>query len=54
MRGKELSAEQLQRVVNAEQTCSPLFLKTVLEELCAFGRFRELDKKIDSLITCQR
>ena len=28
--GKELSPEQLQRIVEAEQTSSPLFLKIVL------------------------
>ena len=54
LRGKTMSTDQLQRVVDAEQTHNPLFLKIVLEELCAFGKFRELDKKIDSLVQCER
>ncbi|KAK7104847.1 hypothetical protein V1264_019502 [Littorina saxatilis] len=48
--GKELSPEQLDRIVKAVQTENPLFLKIVLAELAIFGKFRELDKKIDSLI----
>ncbi|GFN83092.1 tetratricopeptide repeat protein [Plakobranchus ocellatus] len=50
--GKELSPQQLQRVVEAEQTCSPLFLKIVLSEISIYGYFRLLDTKIDSLIYC--
>ncbi|CAH1794895.1 unnamed protein product [Owenia fusiformis] len=50
--GKELSASQLERVVEAKQTTNPLFLKIVLSELCMFGYFRKLDEKIDSLIHC--
>ncbi|XP_059157267.1 TPR repeat-containing protein DDB_G0287407-like [Physella acuta] len=48
--GKELSTQQLQRVVEAEQTKNPLFLKIVLSEISIYGYFRLLDKKIDSLI----
>ncbi|CAG5114750.1 unnamed protein product [Candidula unifasciata] len=48
--GKELSPQQLQRVVKAEQTQNPLFLKIVLSEISIYGYFRFLDKKIDSLI----
>ncbi|KAL5008182.1 hypothetical protein ScPMuIL_013763 [Solemya velum] len=51
--GKELSPSQLQRVVDAAQTENPLFLKIVLSELCMFGYFRLLDKKIDSLISAE-
>ncbi|KAK3780654.1 hypothetical protein RRG08_028102 [Elysia crispata] len=51
--GKELSPEQLQRIVEAEQTSSPLFLKIVLSEISIYGYFRLLDKKIDSLIYCK-
>ncbi|GFS04809.1 nephrocystin-3, partial [Elysia marginata] len=50
--GKELSPPQLQRVVDAEQTRNPRFLKIVLSEVSIFGYFRLLDKKIDSLIYC--
>ncbi|KAL8608276.1 hypothetical protein ACOMHN_042143 [Nucella lapillus] len=48
--GKELSAEQLDKVVLAQRTNSPLYLRLVLAELSIFGYFRLLDKKIDSLI----
>ncbi|CAL1529408.1 unnamed protein product [Lymnaea stagnalis] len=48
--GKELSPHQLQRIVEAEQTRNPLFLKIVLSEISIYGYFRMLDKKIDSLI----
>ena len=54
LRGKTLSVKQMERVVEAEQTQNPLFLKIVMEELCAFGKFRELDKKIDTLVQCER
>ena len=50
-RGKTLSSKQLDRIVQAERTDNPLYLKIVLEELCAFGSFRKLDGKIDSLIS---
>ncbi|RUS83651.1 hypothetical protein EGW08_008619 [Elysia chlorotica] len=50
--GKELSPEQLERIVEVDQTSSPLFLKIVLFEISIYGYFRLLDKKIDSLIYC--
>lgn len=53
LRGKTLSESQLHRVSDADQISNPLFLKVVLEELCMFGKFRELDQKIDSLASCQ-
>ncbi|XP_064600811.1 TPR repeat-containing protein DDB_G0287407-like [Liolophura sinensis] len=51
--GKELSPDQLARVVVAQNTHNPLFLTIVMEELCVFGYFRNLDKKIDSLINSE-
>jgi len=51
-RGKALSENQLATVLNANNTSNPMFLKLVLEELCMFGKFRELDQKIESLVTC--
>ncbi|XP_045167540.2 TPR repeat-containing protein DDB_G0287407-like [Mercenaria mercenaria] len=51
--GKELSPPQLERIVAADMTKNPLFLKITLSELVAFGYFRLLDKKIDSLITSE-
>ncbi|KAH9496124.1 hypothetical protein Btru_012115 [Bulinus truncatus] len=50
IKGKELSPHQLERIVKAEQTKNPLFLKIVLSEISIYGYFRLLDKKIDSLI----
>ncbi|GFN73711.1 tetratricopeptide repeat protein [Plakobranchus ocellatus] len=50
---KELSSAQLKKIVDSGQTSSPLYLKTVVSELCAFGKFRELNEKIDELITCK-
>ena len=49
--GKTLSDYQLQKIVEAQNTVSPLFLQVVLEELCMFGYFRQLDQKIETLIT---
>lgn len=34
------------------QTAGPLFLRAVLEELVVFGKFEELDKRIDELLSC--
>ncbi|WAR02757.1 Y7407-like protein, partial [Mya arenaria] len=48
--GKELSPPQLERIVAAEMTKIPLFLNITMAELIAFGYFRLLDKKIDTLI----
>ncbi|XP_033755344.1 TPR repeat-containing protein DDB_G0287407-like [Pecten maximus] len=53
MAGKELSPAQVDKVVQAKQTENALFMKIVLNELVSFGYFRLLDKKIDSLVSCQ-
>ncbi|XP_041351126.1 TPR repeat-containing protein DDB_G0287407-like [Gigantopelta aegis] len=50
LNGKELSPAQLTKILKSEQTANPLFLKTVLSELCKFGLFRKLDEQIDSLV----
>lgn len=52
LRGKTLSGDQLQQIVSTENVGNPLFLKVVIEELCMFGKFRELDNKIQSLVGC--
>ncbi|KAK7481187.1 hypothetical protein BaRGS_00027620 [Batillaria attramentaria] len=49
--GKEFSDHQLKAIISAEQTANPLFLRTVLAELSIFGSFRQLDNKINSLIS---
>ena len=43
---------QLTTISKAEQTAGPLFLRAVLEELVVFGKFEELDKRIDELLSC--
>ncbi|OWF34800.1 hypothetical protein KP79_PYT14199 [Mizuhopecten yessoensis] len=53
MAGKELSATQVDKIVQARQTENALFMKIVLNELVSFGYFRLLDQKIDSLVSCQ-
>ncbi|BFZ07798.1 hypothetical protein BsWGS_10837 [Bradybaena similaris] len=50
---KELSTQQLQKIVECKQSGSPLYLKSVVSELCSFGQYRELDAKIDELINCK-
>ncbi|XP_071080397.1 TPR repeat-containing protein DDB_G0287407-like [Haliotis cracherodii] len=49
--GKELSKQQLQRIVDKDQTENALFLKIIIAELSVFGSFRKLDEKIDDLLT---
>jgi tetratricopeptide (TPR) repeat protein len=44
---KELSDEQLSRIVSDNTSANPLFLRTSLEELRLFGSFEQLDEKID-------
>lgn len=46
---KELAKEQLDLVLNAEKTSNPLYLKVIIDELCAFGYFRLLTKRIQQL-----
>ncbi|KAK6168509.1 hypothetical protein SNE40_021025 [Patella caerulea] len=48
--GKGLKDSQIQKIVSCPQSKIPIFLKTLLMELCVFGEFRKLDSKIDSLL----
>ncbi|XP_068711774.1 TPR repeat-containing protein DDB_G0287407-like isoform X2 [Montipora foliosa] len=50
VRGKALSSEQKSKIVTKAQTENPLFLKTLLEELCSFGEFFQLDAFLDRLL----
>ncbi|KAJ7337905.1 hypothetical protein OS493_008064 [Desmophyllum pertusum] len=50
VRGKALSSEQKEKVVCKTQTENPLYLKTLLEELCSFGEFFKLDAYLDGLL----
>ena len=53
LHSKKLSEKQMERVVEAKQTESPLFLKTVLEELCLSAVFETIDEMIGSFLECQ-
>lgn len=50
VRGKALSSEQKIKIVSKAQTENPLFLKILLEELCSFGEFFQLDGYLDGLL----
>jgi len=50
VRGKALSSEQKVKVVGKAQTENPLYLKILLEELCSFGEFFQLDAYLDGLL----
>ncbi|XP_033125659.1 TPR repeat-containing protein DDB_G0287407-like isoform X2 [Anneissia japonica] len=50
VRGKELSSTQEPKVIGKEQTSNPLYLMILLQELCNFGSFFELDDYINSLL----
>ena len=43
---KQLTAKQLRRIAEDNQSSNPLFLRTLLEELRVFGRFEQLDARI--------
>ncbi|KAM7438388.1 hypothetical protein ABFA07_012101 [Porites harrisoni] len=53
VRGKALSSEQKLKVVSKAQTENPLYLKTLLEELCSFGEFFQLEAYLDGLLESQ-
>ncbi|MBU2691941.1 MAG: tetratricopeptide repeat protein [Candidatus Eisenbacteria bacterium] len=44
---KSLNPIQIDRIVEADQTRNPLFLRTLLEELRLFGKHEDLDGRID-------
>lgn len=50
-RGKELSPRQMEKVMRNAETGNPLYLFVLLQELCSFGSFFELDDYIDALLT---
>ncbi|XP_041473273.1 TPR repeat-containing protein DDB_G0287407-like [Lytechinus variegatus] len=51
VRGKELSPKQMEKVIGNAETGNPLYLFILLQELCSFGSFFELDEFIDTLLT---
>jgi tetratricopeptide (TPR) repeat protein len=44
---KSLTLEQAHRIATNEKCASPLFLRTILEELRLFGNFEQIDARID-------
>jgi len=48
---KRLTAEQVARIAGTPNTRSPLFLRTVLEELRIFGVYEQLDERIDYVLS---
>ncbi|XP_071479087.1 TPR repeat-containing protein DDB_G0287407-like [Diadema antillarum] len=51
VRGKELSPGQMEKVLAHAETGNPLYLYILLQELCSFGSFFELDDYIDFMLT---
>jgi nephrocystin-3 len=50
---RRLSEEQLDRIVNAEQTSNPLYLKVLLDELDVFGIHEQLGSRIGHYLAAQ-
>ncbi len=46
-RNRELTQEQIHRIVEDKESASPVVLRTLLDELCFFGIFEKLDQQID-------
>ena len=44
---RDLGPERTQRLVDAGQTCNPLYLRVLLDELRVFGIFEKLSERID-------
>ncbi|MBX2797857.1 MAG: tetratricopeptide repeat protein [Myxococcales bacterium] len=51
LHGKALDDERVERIAGAQQTCSPLFLRTLTEELRLWGDHEALDEHIDHLLS---
>jgi nephrocystin-3 len=49
---KQLSMEQSRRIANDEKTSSPLFLRTLIEELRLSGSHSTLDERIERYLEC--
>ena len=47
---KKLLPEQLDRILSDERSVTPLFLRTVVEELRVFGVYEDLDRRIDDVL----
>jgi tetratricopeptide (TPR) repeat protein len=50
---RQLSNEHLDRIVNAEQTSNPLYLKVLLDELGVFGLHEQLGARIEHFLEAQ-
>jgi nephrocystin-3 len=51
--GKKLNSAQMARVVSADQTGNPLYLRTLLEELRVFGIYEKIDERIGYYLEAQ-
>ncbi len=49
---KSLEAEELHTLATSPKTASPLFLRTLLEELRIFGRHRALHDELEAYLAC--
>jgi len=49
---RELAKDLQERILIAEQTANPLFLRTVLDELRQRSRHEELGKNLDAMLRC--
>jgi len=50
-KGKELEFEDFNKILNSDKTSTPIYLKTLLEELCMYGAsHRNLTQHIDKLL----
>ena len=51
--GKSISAEYMQSIINHPLSYSPLFLVTVIRELCSVGKRLEFIEKLKKLLECE-
>lgn len=51
---KKLDDQQIELLMNAEQTKNPVFLKVLLDELRVFGVYEELNQRINHYLTAQK
>jgi len=53
MHCKKLSKKQIEKIASAEQTRNPLYLRSLLEELRVFGRYEDLNKRIEECLAAK-
>ena len=50
---KSLESDQLEMIITSPKTSQPLFLRTLLTELCVLGKFRQLNEQIEKFLQCE-